>query len=55
MNSADQAAQMKAVTAWDRRTSSVIVPDNVRRVHDHEPCRMCGTRAGLPCRHRKFA
>ena len=32
-----------------------IVPDDVKRVDEHEPCFFCGTRAGLPCKHRKLA
>lgn len=31
----------------------VIVPDDVARVSEHEPCFMCGVRAG--CRHRRWA
>jgi hypothetical protein len=33
----------------------VIVPDDVERISEHEPCFYCGTRAGLPCRHRRWA
>jgi hypothetical protein len=32
-----------------------IVPEDIQRVTEHEPCFMCGVRAGLPCRHRRAA
>lgn len=32
-----------------------IVPDDIERVSEHEPCWFCGVRAGLPCRHRRIA
>jgi hypothetical protein len=31
---------------------TTIVPDNVERLSEHEPCWMCGTARGL-CRHRR--
>jgi hypothetical protein len=34
---------------------NVEVPANIERVEDHTPCFYCGTRAGLPCRHRSIA
>jgi hypothetical protein len=33
---------------------SVIVPENIQRVSEHEPCFRCGNARG-PCRHRKAA
>jgi hypothetical protein len=37
---------------YNRKGQSVFVPANVERRDEHEPCFLCGTRAGLPCRHR---
>lgn len=38
-----------------RTGQRTFVPENVQRVTEHEPCFMCGTRAGLECRHRRAA
>jgi hypothetical protein len=34
---------------------NVTVPEDIERVTEHEPCFYCGVRAGLPCRHRRWA
>lgn len=32
----------------------IVVPDDVERVAEHEPCGYCGQARG-PCRHRRWA
>jgi hypothetical protein len=36
---------------YNRTGQRVIVPDDVVRVSEHEPCFRCGTARG-PCKHR---
>jgi hypothetical protein len=46
---------LKWSSGYNRNGSPVVVPANIERVEDHTPCFYCGTRAGLPCRHRSIA
>lgn len=54
MNAAEY--QRRWATTLNRNEGQrIIVPEDVMRLDDHEPCFFCGTRAGLPCKHRRWA
>jgi hypothetical protein len=50
----EEYARDYGTTGYRHPGSPVIVPDDIQRVSESEPCFMCGRARGL-CRHRKAA
>jgi hypothetical protein len=55
MNREEYARRWSSGARDFNRVVDCDVPQDVERVTEHEPCFYCGVRAGLPCRHRRWA